>query len=222
MRSNYISILFIVIIFYSCSNENDKVSVSLKGNTKEDVTLSIKDKEDVNNVVESEKILSKRKINTNSIRVNSGNKIEIEGTIELLLPNRFETMPRETIKLKYPSAARPSSVYTNKEGTVNIALNHTITPMDNQGVDAYKIQFEGQLIQMGAKLIKSESIVKNGKNQVILEFISRAMDGSIYNLFVISHMDNHLVMVTFNCLDKEREEWSETAKKIIDSIKFSS
>ena len=49
----------------------------------------------------------------------------LSNKLVLLMPREFELMGEEMLKLKYPTERRPTLVYTNKEGTVNVALNHT-------------------------------------------------------------------------------------------------
>jgi hypothetical protein len=49
--------------------------------------------------------------------------------LQILLPENFELMKLEAIKLKYPvEGRRPTEVYTNEKGTVNIAFNQTRNP----------------------------------------------------------------------------------------------
>ena len=47
------------------------------------------------------------------------------GKVVLLLPVTFELMGEEMLRLKYPAERRPTVVYTNPAGSVNVALNHT-------------------------------------------------------------------------------------------------
>jgi len=207
---SYLSLFFISIVFFSCIDEKIKKEDLIENNLDEEIISKSGAKIE----------LSQRSINTNSISAKGGNSIEIKGIVEFLLPKKFNPMSRETIELKYPLTSRPSNVYSNEEGSVSIALNHTLTPMTNEGVSGYKTLFENQLSNMGAKLIKSNIFTKDGKEHASLKFISNAIDSKIYNSFLISHMDGHLAMVTFNCLEQDMKQWEETSDKIIESVEF--
>lgn len=60
----------------------------------------------------------------------SGSKLEaksvMNGKLSVLLPAGFTLMGLEMLKAKYPiEGHRPTEVYTNEEGTINTAFNHT-------------------------------------------------------------------------------------------------
>ena len=45
--------------------------------------------------------------------------------LELLIPDGFSLMDESVIATKYPAGNRPTLVYTNATGAINIAINHT-------------------------------------------------------------------------------------------------
>ncbi len=47
------------------------------------------------------------------------------GKVTLLLPVTFEVMGEEMMRFKYPTERRPTLVFTNPDGSVNVAFNHT-------------------------------------------------------------------------------------------------
>jgi hypothetical protein len=128
-------------------------------------------------------------------------------------------MNAETLALKYPSAGhRPSEVYTNERGTINVALNHTQNKATEANLPDVKKAMETQFNRAPFTFIKSELKEMNGSQFVILEFISPAVDTKIYNLMAIASLEGRLVMTTFNCTEAERKEWEPVGKKIISSI----
>ncbi|MBK8495133.1 MAG: hypothetical protein IPL50_08915 [Chitinophagaceae bacterium] len=62
----------------------------------------------------------------------------LEGKVEILLPKHFGIMPEEMLLLKYPSANRPTLVYSDENGTVNIAFNLTASRASQQQLESYK------------------------------------------------------------------------------------
>ena len=53
-------------------------------------------------------------------------KTVLSGKATMLLPEEFELMDAEMLAAKYPKTGhQPTEVYTNEDGTINIALNYT-------------------------------------------------------------------------------------------------
>jgi hypothetical protein len=139
--------------------------------------------------------------------------------VMIFIPVNFSVMDAETLALKYPNAGhRPSEVYTNERGTINVALNHTQNKATEANLPDVKKAMETQFNRAPFTFIKSELKEMNGSQFVILEFISPAVDTKIYNLMAIASLEGRLVMITFNCTEAERKEWEATGKKIIGSI----
>ena len=70
-------------------------------------------------------------------------KVELEkvsilsNKVDILLPKSFSIMSEEMAKTKYPSENRPTIIYTNASGSVNISLNHTQNKATNSQISAY-------------------------------------------------------------------------------------
>lgn len=66
---------------------------------------------------------------TSSMQACQGNefvtKIVLTGKVQVLLPKYFNQMTSEMLAAKYPASNRPTKIYTNKDGTINFAFNHT-------------------------------------------------------------------------------------------------
>lgn len=61
--------------------------------------------------------------------------------IELKVPKEFVIMSEELMKLKYPSERRPTLVYSNESGEINVALNLTPNEADQQLISDYQENF---------------------------------------------------------------------------------
>jgi len=146
-------------------------------------------------------------------------QIVLSGKLNILMPSDFSVMSSEKLALKYPSVGhRPSEVYTNEKSTINIALNHTTNKAKSEDLPNVRNVLESQFNRAPFTLIKSEMRDLNGMPSILLEFISPAVDTKIYNLMVITSLEGRLVMITFNCTEAERKQWTPIAKKIIGSI----
>ena len=124
------------------------------------------------------------------------------------------------LSLKYPMEGRqPTEVYTNESGSVNIALNHTDNPASQNQLPQFKQLLERQFYQPQIDFINSEIMAINGRDFIVMEFITPAADSKIYNLMFITSLENRLLLGTFNCIIKELPVWQAKGKEIINSVK---
>ncbi|MEO7313706.1 MAG: hypothetical protein ABIW47_00865 [Ginsengibacter sp.] len=147
-------------------------------------------------------------------------KIVLNGKVEILLPKDFGIMPEEMLKFKYPRTQRPTLVYSDEDGKINVAFNHSSSKATQQQMDIYKDYFisafknahpNAEWLSNGVKKI-------NGRDIGYLELITQAIDTKIYNLIFYTDLDGHLLLTTFNCTIGEKEKWFSTAHQIMNSL----
>ena len=118
-------------------------------------------------------------------------KLLLDNKIELKIPKGFEIMSEELVKAKYPMNNRPTLVFTNNTGSVNVALNWTQSRANQVMLPAYKDSF----IQMFKNVHpsaewKSTGIKEiNGRKVGYLCLITPAVDTKIYNLMFFTDLD---------------------------------
>jgi hypothetical protein len=141
--------------------------------------------------------------------------------IEIKLPNDFKIMSEELARLKYPSERRPTIIYTNESGGINIAFNITESEINQD-----KIEFFTEELHKYFKNLYPSADWKNYGVKVInkrkigyLELVTPAIDTEIYNLIFFTNLDGKLVLCTFNCTKKNMSEWEIIAKEIMNSFK---
>ena len=152
-------------------------------------------------------------------------KIELEeinilsNKIHILMPKSFSIMSEEMSIIKYPSENRPTLIYTNESGSINITLNHTknLATKDQipEYVDYFKEIYENQYPSI--KWYNSTVEEINGKSIGVLELLSPAIDTSIYNLICLTDLDGRLLLLAFNCTQEELDDWKPIAKTIMQS-----
>ena len=142
--------------------------------------------------------------------------------VEIKLPKEFQIMSEEMVSLKYPSERRPTLIYTNESGGINVAFNLTENKANQDIIDPYKDNFVktfknmycyGEWKDNGVKII-------NGKKVGFLELVTPAIDTEIYNLMFFTDLEGKLLLCTFNCTKKDIKEWETTAKEIMSSLKI--
>ncbi|MCG9899554.1 MAG: hypothetical protein MH132_06110 [Hydrotalea sp.] len=145
----------------------------------------------------------------------------LNNKLELKIPKEFKIMSEELMKFKYPSERRPTLVYSNESGGINVALNLTQSQANQQLISTYKDNFIKTFKIMYPSAEWKDSGIKtiNGKEVGYLELVTPAIDTEIYNLIFFTDLDGKLLLCTFNCTKKSIEEWTPTAKEIMNSLK---
>jgi len=140
--------------------------------------------------------------------------------VEILLPKEFEIMSEEMMAVKYPNGRRPTLVYTDKTGGINVAFNHTANKITSDQFESYK----ESLVSMFKNLYpsaewKGTGIKEiNGRKVGYIELITPAVDTKIYNLMFFTDLDGRLLLCTFNCVEKKQADWAESAQQIMNSL----
>jgi hypothetical protein len=142
--------------------------------------------------------------------------------VELKIPKNFEIMSEELVKLKYPSERRPTLVFSNESGGINVALNLTQNEATQQMIPAYKDNFVQTFQNLYPSAEWKDSGVKiiNGRDVGYLELVTPAIDTEIYNLIFFTDLDGKLLLCTFNCTKKDMKKWRAVAKEIMNSLKI--
>lgn len=142
--------------------------------------------------------------------------------VELKIPKDFDIMSEELMKLKYPSDRRPTLVYSNESGGINIALNLTQNQASQQMIPAYQDNFVQTFKNLYPSAEWKDNGIKmiNGKKVGYLELVTPAIDTEIYNLLFFTDLDGKLLLCTFNCTKKSIDKWTPIAKEIMNSLKI--
>lgn len=156
------------------------------------------------------------------ISIDLEKKSLLKDKVQLLIPSDFEIMSKKMMKLKYPNENRPTLIYTNETGGINVALNLTTNPANQEVIPAIQKSFEktfknlypsAEWLNMGEKEI-------NGRQVGFLELVSPAIDTEIYNLIFYTDLDGSLLLCTFNCTKKDMDEWKPIAHDIMNSFRL--
>lgn len=153
--------------------------------------------------------------------------------MELKIPKGFTIMSEEMVKLKYTPERRPTLIYTNEVGDINVALNLTNSmttqaqlPADKDNLlHTYRHQY------MGAREKWDGIQMVNGRKVGFIEFGSgftpnntvygtSVTKNGIYNLIFFTDFHGRLLLCTVSCTDKNIEQWQHAAKEIMASLKL--
>lgn len=174
-----------------------------------------------NNKLEKES----QKYETLIIETPSGNKIETEYThiddknFYIKIPKDFKQLDYDTIIKKYNGDV-PNIVFSNNETTINVAISITENKMKDSQIKAYKEYMEKLLKDYSESVLETNYYNVDNHNIGQIKLISNATDTQIYNNMTFFSYNDKLVIVTFNCTEDLKDEWSNVGDFIIDSLFF--
>ena len=148
-------------------------------------------------------------------------KTMINGKLTLLIPQGFSIMDEEMLKLKYPSERRPTLVYTNELGSINIAINHTKDRIQQSDIAAFHQRLDGMFRNLypSATWFESGVIDINGREWLTLNLRTPAIDTEIRNIMIGTSVEGRLLLVSFNVTREQEDQWLEPAKAIVQSLR---
>lgn len=198
--SKYFSSIIIsaILLLSSCSNQEETNSNSATPNVPQS-----------------------NQVETSNIELTQ--KSVLDNNVSVKIPTAFHEMSEEDIRAKYPSGRRPSIVYSNETGSVNVAFNHTSTPLTQSRLQMTMEGIVSSISNAGTATWIQKEIVKTGNRDfIVLEFTIPSGAERIYNLMYITDIDGKMAIGTFNCTEKEMAEWKTSARTIMTSIKVKS
>ncbi|MFN3316796.1 MAG: hypothetical protein ACK40K_08290 [Raineya sp.] len=153
----------------------------------------------------------------------------------MLMPSDFTLMNDDMLAKKYFSPKKPTAMYTNPSGEIDLGINFTNNFWQEQDIPMLKDLYKGSLRANYTKVeFLQENIVKiNKRTYVVLEFIGIVSDDdqktnamgrksqiSKYNYLMYTVVENRIVVVNFNCPTKYQSEWQGIMPKIMQSVKI--
>jgi hypothetical protein len=146
----------------------------------------------------------------------------LDGKVEMLLPSSFELMNEEMLNVKYPSGKRPTQVYTNEAGSVNVALNHTKDRLKAGQIPQFHKYVDGVFRRLypSAHWYRSEVAEINGRQFVLLELRTPAIDTDVRNIIIGTSVDDRFLLIAFNVVQELEDEWLAVGNKMIQSVKI--
>lgn len=142
--------------------------------------------------------------------------------VDIYIPKSFSIMSEEMAKIKYPSEERPTIIYTNESGSINIGLkiakSNTTDSQIKDYTDVIKKSYKN--LYPSAQWFDSGVKKVDGKNVGYLELLTPAIDTEIYNLIYLTELDGKLLLLTFNCTKEKMNDWKPIAKNIMASLQF--
>ena len=144
--------------------------------------------------------------------------------MKIMLPEKFEDMPLEVAKIKYPMEQRPAVIKTNEKTDINISLNLTQQPYENKQAEAVLKIFKGAIANVYPNnLFMEQKIEVNPYGTTIawFDFISHGIDGRLYNLMFFTSVDGKLMNGVCNCAEQDLKNWRVVFMDVLKTIRIS-
>lgn len=142
--------------------------------------------------------------------------------IKIVLPEKYDHMKEEYVKIKYPSENRPQVIISDEDGTISFMFNITGAGVKEEELEEFRDSMKKFLGNLNGSIIFKESSMQeiNGKKLGCIEFISPAMDSEIYNLMWFASFQGKAVIIGFNCIKEMSSTWKNIAKAVIRTLVF--
>ena len=142
------------------------------------------------------------------------------GKVEMLAPAGFGPMPNAMLEIKYPSSRRPTEVLSNETGAVSIAFNHTQDAMLPGQVREAHIAISAMFHNLypSAQWVRDEVVQQNGRDFMVLELVTPALDTQIHNIIYGTSVDGRFLLVSFNTTVELSAQWLPLGKQMMVSL----
>ena len=145
----------------------------------------------------------------------------LDGAASLLIPDAFTTMEPEMLRTKYPGNDRPTLVFTNETGSINVALNHTTSEVTVGELPMVKRAMDQQFSRLDpAPMDYDSTVAMIGETTAVrFNFRSKATDTEIHNLMAAVLVNGRLLLASVNLTVEHEDAWMPVAQRIIESIR---
>lgn len=158
-------------------------------------------------------------------------KTRVTDNISVMLPKSFFEMTPDDIAQRYPSVRKPIGAYTNEERLVDFSVNISATQWRSGDIKIAKDFFKASVINLYDRVnfINEEIKTIGDREFIVFEFDSRIngdqralgnadpIRGYSYVQYMISK--GKTVVFSFNCPAQRKQQWQETAGKVMNSVK---
>jgi len=137
-------------------------------------------------------------------------------------PAGFKELPQEIIDTKWRSKDAPKFVVGNDRATTTVAYdlkNHDISKASLSEIkDSFGELFER--IIPGIQWIKREIIEHSGKDWILLEMSSHAIDTDIHNIMFLTSYEDKMLVFNFNSTKDDFKGYEKQLRESLLSIKL--
>jgi hypothetical protein len=171
--------------------------------------------------------LNRKKFNTLEKGMFIQNRVEqfvpvkvCDDQMGIMIPDSFDIMPEEHLKVKYPSEFRPEIILTSDDLSVNLGFTHFKQESTEDELIGVADQLKKMLARSSSEIMffRQEIIESTNCMKLYYDFRSQALDEAIYNVQFLTLINSRIMFGMFNCLHRHTDEWYDAAIKMIESV----
>ena len=160
-------------------------------------------------------------------------KVKVNDAITIAVPKEWNAMDGLDFTQRYPSVRAPLAAYTNIDRTIDFSVNISATQWPDNNLEIAQKFFRASLLSMFDRVdMIDEGIHEiNNKKFIFFEFDSRVngtrqegFQDPVLRYTYIQYLvePGKALVFSFNCPRREKQEWQETAREMMKSIKIKS
>ena len=158
-------------------------------------------------------------------------KTKVADGITVSLPDALYPMTQDDIAQRFPSVRAPLGAFTDRDRVVDFSVNISATNWPDGNVEMAQKFFKAGLYNLYDRLdlIGEGTQVLRKKKFIFFEFESRTsgdrrkqgIQDPILNYTFIQYLveKDRTLVFTFTCPRDQREDWQETAREIMRSVR---
>ena len=157
-------------------------------------------------------------------------KVKVSDAITISIPKGWNAMDALDFTQRYPSVRAPLAGYTNEERTIDFSVNVSATQWPDTDLELAQKFFKAGVLNMfdRVEMINEGIYEVNKKKFIFFEFDSRingrqqeGLQDPVLRYTYIQYLiePGKALVFSFNCPRRQKEEWQETARLMMKSVK---
>lgn len=142
--------------------------------------------------------------------------------ITIQMPEKFFEFNNDFKEIMYPYGNMPRYVFGGEDIQFQMMFNITPNKIADHQIKEFLPIAKKIITQAGPKVhvVQSGIITKEEHQVAVMEFVSRAVDMSVYNVMFYYSLQEQLMMGSINFPFKDKEKMIPVAKDILESLRF--
>lgn len=159
-------------------------------------------------------------------------KTKIAHDITVSIPVELTVMTPDDIALRHPSVRKPIAAYTDEDRLIDFSIKTSATRWPDANVEMSQQFFKAGIYNLydRVEMIEEGIAEIHKKKYIFFEFDSRIngdkrslgdSDSILKYSYVMYLVEkNRTLVITFTCPEQQKEEWQETARAMMKSLKI--
>lgn len=141
--------------------------------------------------------------------------------IRMWMPVEFELLEDSMRKLVYPNASGPTHVFTREKELMNVSFkqNNNVVPSENMkeftNLSKRLLEVTGPKV----KIVKTHELQAEDLTIGVIEFISEAIDGVLYNYLGLVPLKKGVMLTTIVFKNQHKKRFLPVVQEMMGSIR---